>query len=260
MTFFDNAFAPSTYGYVIAFSSLGAYCVARFLLTRLRISLEQAFSFDFVFFFTVVSGILGARLLFVLYNLPYFLDNPSEIPAIWHGGWVWHGGLIGGAFALFVYSRIKKISFLLLADIIVPCLALAQSIGRWGNYFNQELYGKPTDVSWALFIDPAHRVTGFESFAYFHPTFLYESLWSLFLFLTLFLLSIRFVLPRSNTIQPGLITALYLFFASLGRFGIEFIRIDQVPVFWGLRVPQWIALALIGVAIALLLQRRKKMV
>ncbi len=251
---------PTQYGLIFAFGSLLAYGVAKFLFFRFTSTVPQRVSFDAVFLVSVTGGIVGARLLFVFYNFSYFSAYPSEIPAIWHGGWVWHGGLIGGALALFVYSRIKKIPFLLLTDILAPCLALAQSIGRWGNYFNQELYGKPTDLPWALFIDIEHRMTGFESSAYFHPTFLYESLWSFVLFIVLFLVSIRFAIPRGATIQPGLITALYLFFASLGRFGIEFIRIDDVPIFWGLRAPQWIALTLIGVAIAILLQRRKKMV
>lgn len=257
---FDFFFVHN-YGLSIAIGAIIAYAIGLFLLYRYRKrGLVSPFSFESLILLIVGFGILGARALFIFYNLPYFIEYPLEIPAIWHGGWVWHGGLIGGGMALLIYSRIKKISFFVLTDILVPGLALAQGIGRWGNYFNQELYGKPTDLPWAVFIDPEHRLAGFEIFSYFHPAFLYESLWSLILFIVLFALSIWFVAPRGATLRPGLITALYLLFASVARFGIEFIRIDEVPTLWGLRAPQWIAFAFICISIAILLQRRKKMV
>ncbi|MBI4272431.1 prolipoprotein diacylglyceryl transferase [Candidatus Uhrbacteria bacterium] len=265
--------SPSAYGFIFACAGLSAYCVSRFFVFRFGTAIARPFSFDIVFLLLVVAGGIGGRALFILYNLSYFFENPSEIPAIWHGGWVWHGALIGGALGLFFYSQAKKISFLLFADLLAPGVVLAQSIGRWGNYFNQELYGLPANAWWAIPISEENRVAGFEAYTYFHPTFLYESLWDFGLFVLLFVAVRKMYRQRDRMSQviftlegtqsSGTIFALYLILYSLGRFFIEFFRIDSVPVFIIFRLPQWfsVVFVLIGAYILLRgLQRRKKVV
>jgi phosphatidylglycerol:prolipoprotein diacylglycerol transferase len=130
---------------------------------------------------------------------------------------------------------------LLLLDLLASALVIAQAIGRWGNYFNSELYGRPSDLPWAIPIAWQNRMAGFENFTHFHPTFLYESLWCLFIFIFLFW--------RIKKIKPGLIFLLYLFLYSLGRFLIEFLRIDYQPVWFGLRLGHWTSLILIILSI-----------
>ena len=125
---------------------------------------------------TVIFGIVGARLYHVATDSEKFEGHWVRVFEIWKGGLSIWGAVLGGVLALYVVSRIKKYDFLGLADALAVGLVLAQAIGRFGNYFNQELFGEPTTLPWGLEIDRAHRPPGFEHFATFHPTFLYESL------------------------------------------------------------------------------------
>lgn len=244
----------SWYGLLATIALAAAYSVAYALWKRGKDSTANTRDFDRTALIVLITGVIGARALFVLYHFDYFVNAPSEIIAFWHGGWVWHGGLIGGAIALFFCAGKSAKNFLLLADLFAPALALAQSIGRWGNYFNQEAYGLPTSAWWGIPIDPANRVAGFEATSTFHPTFLYESVADIALFAFLLALSLR-----KNTLAPGVIAAIYLIIYSAIRFGIEFFRIDLVPVFLGLRAPQWISAGMIiFVGWQLLQSRRKK--
>lgn len=247
--------SASAYGFFFALAGISAYCAVRFLAASRVTALPRSFSFDCLFALLVISGSLGGRALFILYNIDYFIEFPAEIPALWHGGWVWHGAFAGGLFALIVYARVKKISWLFLADILTPGVALAQGIGRWGNYFNQELYGSPSNLLWAIPIDYQNRVRGYEAYTHFHPTFFYESLFDFALFVLLF-----FLTRKLSSAKSGTIFALYLIGYSAGRFLIEFLRIDLVPVIMGLRAPQWWSIGLFFAGICILLQVRKKMV
>ncbi|MDO8571716.1 MAG: prolipoprotein diacylglyceryl transferase [bacterium] len=203
----------------------------------------------------VLGGIVGARLFFVAYQWNFFLQHPWEIISIWNGGLVLHGGILGGLIALWLYSRIRAIHFLNILSFVVLVLPLGQAIGRWGNYFNQEAYGLPTMFPWGIPIEAFKRVAGYESFPFFHPTFLYESVWDLIVF------CILVVLATQKKLRSGFIVSSYLILYSIGRFCIEFIRIDPVPVIGGLRVPQWVSLLLIGggvVFLVHLLSKKKK--
>lgn len=149
----------------------------------------------------------------------------------------------------------ERLSFWFLADLLAPALVLGQVIGRWGNYFNQELYGRPTDLPWSIPIDFFNRTETFASFGYFHPTFLYESIWCFIIFLILLFLHkqrIRGISKLSEIEEPkliiksGFIFLIYLILYSLGRFFIEFLRIDPQPVFFGLRLGQWLSLIAIA--------------
>ena len=134
----------------------------------------------------VIGGILGARIWHILtppasmvemgLTTNYYFTHPLEMLAIWKGGLGIPGAVIGGALALWIYTRKHNDSFLEWADIVAPGLALAQAIGRWGNFVNQEVYGSPSDLPWAIKIDPLHRLPGFETVETYHPLFLYESL------------------------------------------------------------------------------------
>lgn len=158
-------------------------------------------------------GLIGARLYYVIFNWGYYSANPSEIIAVWHGGLAIHGGLLGGMLAMFLYCLVKKMPFRVMADIILPGVVLAQAIGRWGNFFNQEAYGSVTDLPWAIYIDGAYR----------HPTFLYESLWDLAVFILLMVLWNKW-----KNRKHGDIMALYFIGYSLGRFWIEWFRTDSL--------------------------------
>ena len=113
-----------------------------------------------------------------------------------------------------------------LADTVIPGVALAQAIGRWGNFFNQEVYGLPTNLPWKIYIDPAHRVPGYQNYDYFHPLFLYESLWNLLNMAVLLWVARRF----EKWLRPGDIFFMYMIMYSIGRFGLEFLRLDASQV------------------------------
>ena len=247
-------FTISVYGALIGLGFLIAYGVTIFLARRTTLIAEA--HIDPALLWIMIQAIASARALFVLYHLDYFFIHPEEIVAVWRGGWVFHGALAGGILGLWAYCKRSGLSLLAILDLIAPGVALGQAIGRWGNFFNQEAYGLPTDVPWALTIDPSRRLPGYEQFATFHPTFLYESIVDVGLFVLL-----SAVLLKWRNVHGG-IFFLYLLLYSLGRFGIEFLRIDLVPVFASLRAPQWISLgfAVIGCFGLWHLHKQKKVI
>jgi phosphatidylglycerol:prolipoprotein diacylglycerol transferase len=133
---------------------------------------------------------------------------------------------LGGVVALYFFARYKKLNFGEWADIAAPALALGQAIGRWGNFFNQELYGAPTDLPWAIFIDPSHRLQEFAAYERYHPLFLYESLYSLGNVVLLLWISRRF----EDRLKPGDVFLVYLIVYPLGRFLLDFLRLDASMV------------------------------
>lgn len=244
----------SLYGLLISLGLLVAYSVSILLARRTNL----AYHVDRMLVWMLIPAIIGARALFVAYHANYFFIHPSEIIAVWHGGWVWHGALIGGLGGIFLYCKKQAISFFGMLDVCAPGVVLGQAIGRWGNFFNQEAYGYPTTLPWKLFIDIAHRIPGYESFEYFHPTFLYEALADGTIFLIL--LAVINHSRKGRPFQPGVVFFFYLFLYSLIRLGIEYLRIDLVPVILGLRAPQWISLGLIILSGVWLLQKRKSVI
>lgn len=199
----------------------------------------------------VLAGVIGARLYHVATDWHRFEDDLGKIPAIWEGGLGIPGGLLVGVpVGLFVAHR-KGISVGMAATCAAPAIPLAQSIGRWGNYFNQELYGGPTDLPWALEIDAAHLEPGYAIGTTFHPTFLYESLWTLGLCFLLLWIDRRF--------RPALgqLMVMYVIGYGVGRFWVEGLRIDTADELGGLRWNQWVALvAVISGVIVLAAMRR----
>jgi phosphatidylglycerol:prolipoprotein diacylglycerol transferase len=156
----------------------------------------------------------------------YYFQHPLEILKIWKGGLGIFGGIIGGAIALAIYCRSNKQNFFEWTDIIAPGLLIAQAIGRWGNFVNQEVYGPPSDLPWAIYIDPAHRLPGFEAVERYHPLFLYESLLTLLGGLLLLYIARKY----KDKLFTGDLFLMYLVYYPLIRFGLEFIRLDPSAV------------------------------
>lgn len=226
---------------------------------------RRGFDPDFIWdalFWVVLAGIVGARLWHIFTPPPsmveqgittrWYLTHPLDMFNIRNGGLGIPGAVIGGALALWIYCRRKKVSFLSWADVVAPGVALAQAIGRWGNFFNQEVYGLPTNAPWKIFIDPLHRVPGYEGYEYFHPLFLYESLWNLVNMAVLLWAARRF----EKWLKPGDIFAAYAALYGIGRFALEFLRLDSAQV-GGINFNQFFMLAVALVAgLAIFLNHR----
>jgi phosphatidylglycerol:prolipoprotein diacylglycerol transferase len=173
-------------------------------------------------------GAIGARLYHVLDQWSYYSQHPSMI--IGGAGLGIFGALIGGAIGLLIYTRWQKLSTLHWLDIVTPGVILAQAIGRWGNYFNQELYGYPTNLPWGIYIDPAHRLPGYENYTHFQPLFFYEFLWDLLGCVLLLLIGRKW----RERLLNGDIFLSYVIYYSIGRFYLEGLKInvwtiDNIP-------------------------------
>lgn len=211
----------------------------------------------------LIGGILGARLWHILTPAPsmveqgittlYYLTHPLDALAIWRGGLGIPGAVIGGGIALYLFTRKRGENFGEWADIVAPGLALAQAIGRLGNFVNQELYGRPTDLPWAIYIDPQNRLPEFRDQSHFHPLFLYEALWNLFNMALLLWLGRRY----SDRLIPGDIFLVYLIIYPLGRFLLEFLRLDSSLVV-GINANQTLMLVVGLAAAALLIWRHRR--
>ena len=236
------------YGVLIA---LGAYLALQWTVRRYAASGGDPSLAERAALAAILFGFLGARIGYVLPRLDRFLDRPLEILAIWQGGLALFGGLTAGTLAVILVTRRGGGDVARMADAIAPGLPLAQAIGRWGNYFNQELYGRPTDLPWALEVDPAfRRPAAVADATTFHPTFLYESLWNAALVLVLVRLDRRRTLPR------GALILVYAVGYGVGRFLVELLRIDTVERYVGLSRNNWLALLLVAVGVAGLLRLR----
>ncbi len=171
----------------------------------------------------IIAGLIGARLYYVIFNWGEYSARPWKMMAIWEGGLAIHGGLLAGILVGVIWARRRNLPTLIYLDIVAPSMVLGQAIGRWGNFFNQEAFGTPTDLPWKLYIEPGHRPIHLAEYDYFHPTFLYESLWNLAVFGVLVLLLRKRLAP-----YPGALFLSYLGLYSLGRFFIESLRIDSL--------------------------------
>jgi len=197
----------------------------------------------------VPFGLVGGRLYHVATDSGrYFGDGNNPVTAlyVWRGGLGVWGAIALGAVGVVIGARLKGIKLLPVLDAIAPTVLVAQAIGRWGNWFNQELFGKPTDLPWALEIDPSHRPSGYLDQATFHPTFLYEFLWNLAAF------AVVVWLDRRLRLGHGRVVALYVMAYTLGRGWIEMLRIDDVELsdVGGLRFNVWTSIVLFVAAAA----------
>src|SRR3954454_22896166 len=198
-------------------------------------------------------AILSARLYYVIFEWNYYSQNPGEIIAIWNGGLAIHGALIGGVITAIVFTKKKNVSFWQITAIAAPSIILGQAIGRWGNFINQEAHGGEVsrtfleNLQLPEFIINQMYING----AYYHPTFLYESVWNLIGFIVLILL-------RKVNLRRGEIFLSYLIWYSVGRFFIEGMRTDSLMLTQNIRMAQTISVVLIVVSLIILFYRRAK--
>ena len=205
-----------------------------------------------IVFYTIIIGILGARCYYVLFNLDYYLNNIIEIFMIWHGGLAIHGGLISALIFLLIYTKKHNINILLLLDIIVVGLIIAQAIGRWGNFFNQEAYGRIVSKAFLENLHlPKFIINGmYINNNYREPTFLYESVLSLLGFIVLL------VTRKIKAIKTGMLTSIYLLWYGLSRLVIESFRSDSLML-GSIKMAQLVSIISIILGILLLIKSRK---
>lgn len=196
-------------------------------------------------------GLLAARLYYVIANWGIYHSRPAEWLKIWHGGLAVHGAFLGIVITLLIFTCMNRLSFWQWADLLSPGLAIAQTIGQWGNFINQEAFGYPTNSPWGIYIDFAYRPHGFEQYDFFHPTFLYDSGLTLLLFCITVLLN-RYKVKTRFSLE-GNTFLVYIFIYSIGRFFIEGMRIDS-EIVYGFRLAQIVCLFLIAAAILFLVK------
>lgn len=239
------------YGLFIALGIVIAYLIGRKLAKREGI--DEDYFIELVFL-GIIFGIIGARIYYVLFNLSYYLKDPIEIVKIWSGGLAIHGAIFSALLVGFIYVKLRKkanMKFFQMTDIFTAVLPFAQALGRWGNFMNYEAYGKPTELPWKMFVPLANRMPGYSQYEYFHPTFLYESLWD---FLVFGVLILFFMKGRKNY---GEVTGLYMIIYSTGRFFIEALRLDSLYI-GELRTAQVVSVILIATGLVIFILARSK--
>lgn len=237
------------YGIIIAVGILLGYFVAQRALVKAGLHKDTLVD---IIFYSALFGFIAARIYFVIFQWPYYAENPSEIIKIWHGGIAIHGGLIGGFIAGVIVCKVKNLNPFQIGDIVAPSIILAQGIGRWGNFMNHEAHGG--SVSRA-FLEQLHLPNFiienmYINGQYYHPTFLYESVWDVAGFIIL--VNIRKHLKLGETFF------LYLTWYSIGRFFIEGLRTDSLMLTSNIRVAQLVSILLILISISLIVYRRIK--
>ncbi|MFB2493977.1 prolipoprotein diacylglyceryl transferase [Staphylococcus aureus] len=237
------------YGIIIAVGILLGYFVAQRALVKAGLHKDTLVD---IIFYSALFGFIAARIYFVIFQWPYYAENPSEIIKIWHGGIAIHGGLIGGFIAGVIVCKVKNLNPFQIGDIVAPSIILAQGIGRWGNFMNHEAHGGPVSRA---FLEQLHLPNFiienmYINGQYYHPTFLYESIWDVAGFIIL--VNIRKHLKLGETFF------LYLTWYSIGRFFIEGLRIDSLMLTSNIRVAQLVSILLILISISLIVYRRIK--
>lgn len=255
------------YGFFIVLGFLAAFAVLKFLAKKHKINLDDLVSLVFYLF---IFGLLGARIYDVFLEWEYYLKYPLNVFKVWEGGMAIHGAIIAGFFTTYFFVKKGKFrdlkssfldNFFQILALLACVMPLGQAIGRFGNYFNQELFGRPTNLPWGIFISPEKRPIEYLNESFFHPTFLYESLGNLFIFILLFSLQLYFLKKNKVSFKSNfLISALYLILYSILRFSLEFIRIDFTPSVLSWRFPQLISLLIILLTIgsAIIFKRKNK--
>ncbi|MDD3052539.1 MAG: prolipoprotein diacylglyceryl transferase [Candidatus Cloacimonetes bacterium] len=239
------------YGIIIAGAIILGYLIARKLAMNEGILEEHVAEAIIV---AIIFAIAGARLWYVFSRWDIYRLNPLDIFKTWNGGMAIHGGVVGGILGIFLYTKLRKkgtMGFIQALDIGAVVIPLGQAIGRWGNFFNHEAYGSPTNLPWKMYIPFQFRMPGYENNEYFHPTFLYESLWDLGVFI---LLLWYFKKKRKNL---GEVFPLYFILYSIGRFFVESLRLDSL--YWGdFRAARFTSILLICFGVILFLYFRFK--
>lgn len=252
-----NRVAFNIFGFNVYYYSLCillGVIVAYILITRegKKQGLTKEFTSDLIFY-TLIIGILGARVYYCVFNLDYYLANPSEILKIYNGGLAIHGGVIAGLVFVYFYTKKKNISFIKILDIVAPAVIIAQSFGRWGNFFNQEAHGGITtyqnlkNMHIPEFIINGMHIEG----KYYYPTFFFESIWCLIGFIILM------IARRNKNLRKGFQIGFYFIWYGIGRFFIEALRTDSL-MFFGLKIAQIVSLIGIIIGIIIIVTNRNK--
>ena len=258
MTTFDiGPLSIAAYGALIA---IGAFVALRLLVRRYEAMGGDPDLAERAALIALAAAIVGSRIGYVIPRLDSFLANPVLIPQVWRGGLAFFGGVALAVPVTWWYVHRKGGDITRMVDAVAPALPLGHAIGRWGNYFNQELYGRPTELPWALEVESHRRVAGFGEFETFHPTFLYESL------LNLVLVGVLLGLDRlrgddgQRRLRRGSLGFAYFIGYGVIRFGMEQLRIDTAERYLGLSRNSWVALLVIVIGVAGLLwwQRREQ--
>lgn len=203
--------------------------------------------------YLIIFGLIGARLYYCVMDYGFYMRFPTEIIAIRHGGISIHGAIMGGFAGLLIYAVRHKVSVKKLCDVCSIGLALGQSIGRWGNFFNSEAYGLPTNLPWKLYIAPQYRQIPFQDISYYHPAFLYESVLDLLIFIILL-----FICVNKKFCKDGNLALAYLVLYSIARIFVESIRIDSIRYIFGIPVAIVISFGIIFLACIMLFFNNKK--
>lgn len=222
------------YGFLIAIGVTVAYLISERQLLR---SGFKANEIEGTFLILVVLGLVGARIGFVIQDFNYFTVNPAEIMKIWDGGLSIHGALLGGILGLLISTKTYKYNFIKAANIIFPQIFLAGAIGRFGNFFNSEIIGQPTNLPWKMYVPVSNRPIAFENISYYHPVFLYE-----FVFFIVFYLVYILILKKFGS-KFGF--AYTVIFYSLTRVVVEFWRIDYHPILGPFDLAQLVSFGII---------------
>lgn len=252
-----NRVAFNIFGFNVYYYSLCillGVIVAYILITRegKKQGLPKEFISDLIFY-TLIIGILGARVYYCVFNLDYYLANPSEILKIYNGGLAIHGGVIAGLIFVYFYTKKKNISFIKILDIVAPAVIIAQSFGRWGNFFNQEAHGGITtyqnlkNMHIPEFIINGMHIEG----KYYYPTFFFESIWCLIGFIILM------IARKNKNLRKGFQIGFYFIWYGIGRFFIEAFRTDSL-MFFGLKIAQIVSLIGIIIGIIIIVTNRNK--
>ena len=238
------------YGVIMALAITVGILVADYIASK-YFHLKKEIMIDLAPYL-IISGIIGARLYYCALNYDFYLRFPTEILAIRHGGISIHGAIMGGALGLLAFSYRHKINFLKLADVTAIGLALAQAIGRWGNFFNSEAFGTPCNLPWKLYIAPQYRPIPYQDYQFFHPTFLYESILDIILFIILFILAKKGIIKKE-----GNIALIYLILYSLIRILVESLRLDCVRYVLGMPVAIFVSICIIILSTIILVMRKR---
>lgn len=252
-----NRVAFNIFGFNVYYYSLCillGVMVAYILITRegKKQGLPKEFISDLIFY-TLIIGILGARVYYCVFNLDYYLANPSEILKIYNGGLAIHGGVIAGLIFVYFYTKKKNVSFIKILDIVAPAVIIAQSFGRWGNFFNQEAHGGITtyqnlkNMHIPEFIINGMHIEG----KYYYPTFFFESIWCLIGFIILM------IARKNKNLRKGFQIGFYFIWYGIGRFFIEAFRTDSL-MFFGLKIAQIVSLIGIIIGITIIVTNRNK--
>ena len=225
------------YGLLIASAVLIGVSLSQYLAEKRHVNPELLGDLAI---WLVLGAIPCARIYYVAFEWQQYAQRPEDIIAIWKGGIAIHGAILGGTIAALIFAKIQRVSFWQLADLIAPSAILGQAIGRWGNFFNSEAFGSPTDLPWKLYIPANSRPRAYANFEYFHPTFLYESLWNLTVFGLLLTLFFR-DLQGKIRLKIGALFLVYIAAYSSGRVWIEGLRTDSL-MFGPLRAAQMVSL------------------